>query len=1062
MMHRQLPAGVLIAIMLAGAHIASAQVKPGDDKSYRAGIGLLNKGMHDLAAIELRAYLKEHPDGAEAAGAHYALGVCLVKLGRHAEAVGDLDVVIGIKDFAFRPDAMLLRAQCSIANAEEKAGIQMLGRLLKEYPEFERADRAGMLQGETLYRAGRIEEAKSVLGMVASKWPKGPVAERAGLFLALAEAGSGDSRAAANRLAALRARGEKGQYAGNAALIEAQCRHRLGELKEAGSLYELAANSGDAGIKPEAMLGAAQVARAQGQGVQAAKLLEGLMAASPSPAVLAGAQMEQGRLLLDEGKADAALEAFGALAGTAPAGLEDDAAYWSAKCEIRLGRLAAACEHLADAAGRYPQSELAADMLFDRASALSRAGKDEEALPAWSGWRERFPKHELAGEALAAEAGCAHRLGRYDDSMKLCKEFLERNPKHARAAVVELLVAENQYLEEQYQSAEKSYARFLKDHAQDASAWRAQVRRGLCLVKLRRADEARDVLTRAIDAGGEHDSALRQSALSVLGERCFADGDWMGAQKWFAELASSCKGQAGEADALLRCALSIQRQGKFAEALPLFERAQRAAPGSPQALHARFEAGQAMVELGRLDEAQRLLSAVVVDEKGEPKPVFTPHALRHLAGIASKQGRPEEAAQILAQVADSGDSEAILQQASALLAAGKYAEAEGAYSKYLKSSPDAVRGAEARARRAIAINRQGRNEDAVRELTSLSGSLDGIDAEIAAGVRYELGLALRALSKSQEAASAYGSLLKAAVSSRLEAYGALDLAQINMDQERHAEAIVLLDRCRQAASKLEARDAQAVLEQEMYTRGVCLLKLGKAGEAADVLSKFGEKFSGSQLAASVWLVRGEALLKAGRAGEAAQELRRVVDAKGSDEVTSAALLRLGEALAAGQQWSRSEEACTAFLDRFPDSELWFQARFGQGWARENAGRPDAAIEAYRDVVQRHQGPTAARAQFQIGECLYAQKKHEEAAAELLKVDVLYAYPEWSAAALYEAGRCLGEVGRSADAAKQFEDLIARFPGTQWAKLAKDKQQRATPAPTPTPTPGHAREISKAR
>jgi TolA-binding protein len=165
-------------------------------------------------------------------------------------------------------------------------------------------------------------------------------------------------------------------------------------------------------------------------------------------------------------------------------------------------------------------------------------------------------------------------------------------------------------------------------------------------------------------------------------------------------------------------------------------------------------------------------------------------------------------------------------------------------------------------------------------------------------------------------------------------------------------------------------------------------------------------------------------------------------------VASTALLKLGEASAAAQQWSRSDEAYTAFLDRFPDHALWFQARFGQGWTRENQQRHDAAIEAYREVISRHQGPTAARAQFQIGECLYAQKKRDQAVAEFLKVDVLYAYPEWSAAALYEAGRCLHDLERADEGTRQFEDLIKRFPETQWAKLAREWVDAAKPAALP--------------
>ena len=58
--------------------------------------------------------------------------------------------------------------------------------------------------------------------------------------------------------------------------------------------------------------------------------------------------------------------------------------------------------------------------------------------------------------------------------------------------------------------------------------------------------------------------------------------------------------------------------------------------------------------------------------------------------------------------------------------------------------------------------------------------------------------------------------------------------------------------------------------------------------------------------------------------------------------------------------------------------------------------------------------------------------------ELLKVDILYAYPEWSAAALYEAGRCFVLMNDSVQARQQFTTVTEKFKDTQWAKLAGEQ------------------------
>src|SRR5690606_1752736 len=166
------------------------------------------------------------------------------------------------------------------------------------------------------------------------------------------------------------------------------------------------------------------------------------------------------------------------------------------------------------------------------------------------------------------------------------------------------------------------------------------------------------------------------------------------------------------------------------------------------------------------------------------------------------------------------------------------------------------------------------------------------------------------------------------------------------------------------------------------------------------------------------------------------------------EIQGPALLRLGEAQASLQRWDASEKAFTQYLDRFSESELWFQARFGVGFARENQGRLDEAIEAYRPVADGHKGPTAARAQFQIGECLFAKKDYEAAVRELLKTDILHAEPQWSAAALYEAGRCFEAMNKAPEARAQYEQVVSRFQEQRWAELAEARLEQVRTAPAP--------------
>lgn len=226
-----------------------------------------------------------------------------------------------------------------------------------------------------------------------------------------------------------------------------------------------------------------------------------------------------------------------------------------------------------------------------------------------------------------------------------------------------------------------------------------------------------------------------------------------------------------------------------------------------------------------------------------------------------------------------------------------------------------------------------------------------------------------------------------------------------------------------------------ILAQAAYRHGVCEFERDNFDQAAKLLEEFLQKNAKHTLAASASYFCGEAQFKLGRHRQAVEHLSRVAESFQSDPTYGPSLLRLGESLAVLQHWDRSERVFGEYLGKFKDDQHWYQAQFGIGWARENQGRFDEAMAAYRPVVERHQGPTAARAQFQIGQCLFAQKKYDQAVRELLKVDILYAYPQWSAAALFEAGRCFEKMGKLVEARRQFETVRDKYAQTRWAEMA---------------------------
>jgi len=414
--------------------------------------------------------------------------------------------------------------------------------------------------------------------------------------------------------------------------------------------------------------------------------------------------------------------------------------------------------------------------------------------------------------------------------------------------------------------------------------------------------------------------------------------------------------------------------------------------------------------------------------------------------LALGGGDYEQAADLFGRVVAATDdadvsAEARLQRGQALLAAERYEHAERAFKDFLNHHPRHERAPLATAQLGLAIARQDRAKDA---LPVLRGVIDdnNVDAGTRATVLQELAWCLKKLDKPKLAAKALDELIRMPKTEPIQQARALfELAQMRADDEHCDEAITLLER-------VVAADREAVLPRELraaatYRLGVCLFRQEQFKRAAATLEGFLKANNNHALVASASFFAGEALLKTGRQAAASEHLGRVVEKFADSDVFAPALLRLGECQTALQQWVPAEQMFTRYLQRFSDSDLAYQARFGVGWSRENQQRWDEAIAAYREVVEHHDGPTAARAQFQIGECLFAKKQLDEAVRELLRVEILYAYPEWSAAALYEAGRCFEQLGKQVEARQQFNACQKKYAGTKWAELSRARLAAVT-------------------
>ncbi|MEX2218605.1 MAG: tetratricopeptide repeat protein [Phycisphaerales bacterium] len=1022
-----------VSLLLALAAGASAQEVADDAalRGYQSATGLLSRGMNDLAVREYRAFLKDHPTHARAPAAKYGLGVALARLNRHEEAAGVLEGLERARGFEFAPEAGVLRAQSLMAASKFADAAATLASTVERHSGHDLADDATALLAECRHRAGEHAKVEPARAALEAGWPQSPLRDRAEYFAGLALIALEKDSAAAQRLGGLAKQWPRSPLAPQAALLGAQCAQRAGDSGLAEDLYERAGTGGAA--PAEARLGAASLKRAAGKLDEAREALDRLIAEAGDKAP-AGALLERGRILLELGQHGPALKDFERYAG-APGADKAAAAYWIARSHLKAGEPKEAAAQLRAGLRAEPTGEMRPLLAFDLGAALLQAGDEEAASAALGEFRTRHASHEQAPAATEALATLRHRQGKYAESEAICEEFRRDFPKHALTPRIDFVSAENAFLGGDMTRAIRGYKAYLTRHPAEAGGETgalAKFRLGCAYFRDGSGAKARPLLEEA--AARAPQSPTFRPALLYLGDIAFQAGQWAEAEtRLRAYLALGADLPAAD-DALLKLGIALRRQGREADAPEPLRRLLNDHPNSPHRPLATLELGRALLAAGSEEEGmQRLREAAAGPDKD-----LAAIAQTQLGSMAAGSGDSESAARAFrAAAGGSGESaaEALLGLGSVLAGAGKHGEAVEAFDRFLRDHASHPRAGEARARRALANARLSQDDST---LTDLEGALaqGDLSADLRAALAYERTACLRKLGRSEDAERAARELLASTRDPVLRVHAALDVARSHFDAKRYAEAASLL----REVEKDLANPALpgAVRENAAYQRAACEYRLERPREAAALFEAFLRAHPESPLFASASLLAGECLHQARQPQRAVEHLRRALEKGLGEPDEQVARLRLGDALAASQDWPASEQTFAAFLEKFARSDQWFQARFGRGWALENQGRHDDAIAEYRRITERHQGSTAARAQFQIGECLFAQGRHEDAAAELLKVDILYAYPEWSAAALYEAGRCFEALGNREQAAEQFRLVREKHPQSRWAEMAGKK------------------------
>jgi outer membrane protein assembly factor BamD (BamD/ComL family) len=146
-----------------------------------------------------------------------------------------------------------------------------------------------------------------------------------------------------------------------------------------------------------------------------------------------------------------------------------------------------------------------------------------------------------------------------------------------------------------------------------------------------------------------------------------------------------------------------------------------------------------------------------------------------------------------------------------------------------------------------------------------------------------------------------------------------------------------------------------------------------------------------------------------------------------------------------KKWDEAYRIASAIAAEYPHFEEQYEVDYVVGRCLSSRGEFGPARDAYRRVIQSSQGAkteTAAKAQLMLAESYYHQKNYQQALREYLALEILYDYPTWQEAAVFQAAKCHEMLGEWKQAVDEYARLLADYPNTSFLSEAKERLEAA--------------------
>ncbi len=918
--------------------------------------------------------------------------------------------------------------------------VQALTDFIRRYPQTEEAKLAYFYLGDCHLSLGDLRRARGAYQTFILAHPNHALQELA-VFRTAEILARLQDRQAARMLQNFLRNYPQSEYREYAWLYLGKRQLEDGDLGAALQAFESALmENPESALADDYRFGLACALQGLGQIEEAARFFQ-MLEVSDNADLRASAQVRLARIELDRGDLDAADQRLDRLLSSKEVdrGMRAEAMFFAAQAKIRRADEEAARDLFESSLQMGLPRDWQPFAVYELAR-LAFERQDFATLEQTSRTLvEQFPKSPQALAAVGRQARALFDQRRYTDLIAYLKGLDGKLPDWRRQSDLAELLGRGLYATQKHAEAAQVFERLLADaqgiKPEQVLIWKYF--QAASLLGVGNFEAARRIIERldwtALPDASQGKWHLLAGHLAVAAERFDAAAEHYGH-------AIAANGDAEDERVAREGLLKVRLlQGDPARVAEVFE---EHFPGRPQSEFSGM-LGKLANNLLRAKDyatAERLFTILAQPDADGQR---DPQGVAGLGWLAFEQNHFDVADKLFREALDLDPESA--RRGDLCVALGRIAEhrqdwpqAADWYARAAASSSDRRVQVSARFKQAVALRKQNTDETAQTAAKLLSELAPRAEAEsLRVHILYELSWLRQTAGDTAGAAALLEEIYKNHRGNSIWSDAALRLAQHLYTSKRFAESREIADEL------LSENPVDEIATRAQLLLGQIAVQQKQWAEAANLMGAVAEKRGDAQIRFQARYWQAEATYQMNDFARA-RDLFRALSPSAEPSAEKLAPwieLRTGQCAMQLADYPTAYTIGVAGQQKYAQFERRYEFVFLQGRAEFARGDLELAKVTFQRVVdspEARQTETAAQSQWRIGEALFLQERFAEAIEAYYRVDSLYDFPHWRAAAMLQAGKCQERLRNYRQAMILYSNLLKKFPDSEFAEQARKR------------------------